>query len=292
MRNTAILVAFAAATASVSIQAAEPRLRGNLQVQGSYQVPEGGDESRWTVQTPESWLGVEVTESQQNSQYIGVWQLDLEPMSDDRVGVTRQMYLEWRQPLYKLRAGRMATLEEVLLIQPVAVMNGLESGGTFSGEVTQDYLNRVLQAEVSSAEVAFLSWEWQISEETGADVIDQWAVATGLDTPEGKISVLYRDDGGDEGLWGANLIWRDQPWSLGGTYLYREELLKWDLVASYQTDTLVAKFSYGQDEINDVSYWATGLDRPFSQSVRNYSELRWEPDSDHWLWQTGFRMRF
>lgn len=295
MQQRAIVTVFTVVAVLGAAQAAEPRLTGNMQVQGSFEAPEGGGESRWSMETPESWLGVEVSERLQGSQYLGVWQFDLDPLGEEDVnGQTRQMYLEWRAPLYQFRGGRLDTLERKHLVRPIAVMNGLGVEGTFTGQVVQATVDRAIQVDASSAEVAFVSAEWQISDpDTGSDTVEQWATAAGLNTPEGDIVVLYRDDGvSDDGLWGLSVVWEAAPWTLGGSYLYRSEPLSWDLVTSYRANTVVTKLGYGRDQKTEDSYWALGVDQHFSQSVLYYSELRWQPTDDRWLLQSGFRLRF
>lgn len=292
MRPTKTILAAVALMVPAVTLAAESGLTGNMQVQGSYGAPEDGGDDRWSLRTPHSWLGVEVVESLQSSRYLGVWEFDIDPLAEEPGGSTRRMFIEWQQALYQIRAGRLATLERRHLSEPVSIMNGVGDAGTFSGRNTQSYLDRSLQLDASNGELAFLSAEWQISAPDQDKTIEQWALASGLDTPEGKAALLYRNDEQDRGLWGFNAVWQQGPWTLGGTYLYRDEPLAWDLLAQYGTGALVSKLSYGRDEVADESHWSLGFDQRFSQAVRAYSELRWERSPDTWLWQTGFRLRF
>lgn len=271
--------------------AVESRVTGNMQVQGTYQTVESGD-NRWTLQTPHSWLGIEAVEPRGNSRYRGIWQFSLDPLAEEAGAATRQMYLEWRQSLYQVRAGRLASLEQRYLVDRLAVMNGSGDAGLAAADHTPAFLDRTLQLDATNGELAYISAEWQIGEEGSDKTIEQWAVSTGLDTPEGQISVTYRGDDRDEGLWGTSVLWVSGAWSLGGGYLYRGETLAWDLLTQYTQGTVVSKLMYGTDAVQDTEYWAFGIDQRFSQSIRNYSELRWLPEGDDWTWQTGFRLQF
>ena len=271
--------------------AAESRVTGNLQVQGTYQTLESGD-NRWTLQTPHTWLGVDVIEPRGNSRYRGVVQFGLDPLAEEPGGNTRQMYLEWQQSLYQVRGDKLATLEQRYLIDRLAVMNGAGDAGLASSAYAPDFLPRTLQLDATNGELAYISAEWQIGDEDSDKTIEQWAVSTGLDTPEGQASITYRDDGQEYGLWGTSVLWVTGPWAMGGTYLYREETQAWDLLTQYTQGTVVTKLMYGKDSVADLDYWALGIDQRFSQSIRNYSELRWLPESDDWTWETGFRLQF
>lgn len=292
MRSATWALGVLVVSSPVSTHAVESWLAGNMQVQGTYAATDGDGESRWTMQSPDTWLGVEVVERLQGSRFVGVWQFDLDPLADDPAGGTRQMYLEWQQSMYRVRGGRMRTLEERYLVRPITIMHGVGLEGTFTGRDTQTFINRTLQVEVSSAEMAFIGFEWQIGDQATEDTIDQWATAIGMDTPEGTVSVSYRDDNEEAGLWGAGFLWRQQPWSFGGSYLYRSQTLSWDIVASYGANSVVTKFGYGRDHVKDVSYWTVGVDQRFTGAIQSYSELRWRPSDDDWLWQTGFRLSF
>ncbi|GGX69703.1 hypothetical protein [Saccharospirillum salsuginis] len=274
-----------------SALAAESRVTGNMQVQGTYRTHDGGD-NRWTLQTPHSWLGVEAVEPRGNSRYRGVWQFSLDPLDEDAAAGTRQMFLEWQQSLYQIRAGRLATLEQRYLVDRLAVMNGSGDRGIAGAAHAPDFLDRTLQLDATNGELAYISAEWQIGDEDSDKTIEQWAVSTGLDTPEGQVSVTYRGDDQEAGLWGASVLWVSGVWSLGGGYLYRDETLAWDLLTQYTQGSVVSKLMYGNDAVEDADYWAFGIDQRFSQSIRNYSELRWLPESDDWAWQTGFRLQF
>ena len=271
--------------------AAESRVTGNMQVQGTYQTHDGGD-NRWTLQTPHSWLGVEAVEPRGNSRYRGVWQFNLDPLDEEAPAGTRQMYLEWQQSLYQIRAGRLATLEQRYLVDRLAVMNGSGDGGIAGAAHAPDFLDRTLQLDATNGELAYISAEWQIGDEDSDKTIEQWAVSTGLDTPEGQVSVTYRGDDQETGLWGTSVLWVSGAWSLGGGYLYRDETLAWDVLTQYTQGSVVSKLMYGNDALLETDYWAFGIDQRFSRSIRNYSELRWLPESDDWAWQTGFRLQF
>lgn len=295
MNNTMLRPGLSVAMALVAgpALAAESRVTGNMQVQGAYQA-QSGDASPWMVETPHSWLGIEAVEPRGNSRYRGVWQFNLDPLAEDAEASTRVMYLEWQQSLYQVRGGRLASLEQRYLVDRLAVMNGAgDDGLSISGYRSEGgYLDRVVQVDATNGELAFVSAEWQIGGEDSDETIQQWAVATGLDTPEGQVTVSYRSDDQDDGLWGTSILWVRGAWALGSTYLYRGETLAWDVLTQYTQGSVVSKLMYGADAIQDTDYWAFGIDQRFSQSIRNYSELRWEPEDDDWIWQTGFRLQF
>lgn len=302
MRTIHTLTAtLAALLLAAGAEAAESRLTGRIQAQVAYDES-AADAAGWTLRTPRSWLGVEAVESVGGSRYVGVAQANVDALAD--TASARQFYLEWRLPVYQLRAGRAATLEKRHLVEPVALMHAGDPApgadpdetGTRVAGVTGAFADRLLQVDISTGEVGFVSLEWQLAEaDSEAEGLDSWALATGLDTPEGKLVLSYREaDGEDEGLWGSSVRWEDTPWVLTGAHLYRGETLAWDLGLRYQSGQVVTKLSYGRDAADDSEdpYWALGFDQEISASVRNFSEVRWQPETERWLWQTGFQLSF
>ncbi|MHA7881437.1 MAG: hypothetical protein ACX931_16725 [Saccharospirillum sp.] len=273
---------------------AESRLSGNMQVQAAYGAESSDASERWSVATPNTWLGIEVTETLPASRFKGVWQFELDALAEVPEARTRQMYLEWQQPLYQVRAGRMATLEQTYLLDPVTILNGLQGGGTAGGNHTEAFAARAFQVDVSDGETAFAALELGL-DEPGDDVsIRQWALAGGLDTPEGQLVFSYRsnEDADEAGLWGLGINWFQDSLALGVSYLYQSETLAWDLSGRYQAGSVVSKLAYGRDAIADAGYWSLGFDQRFTPALRHYTELRWQVEEDLWRFQTGFRLSF
>jgi hypothetical protein len=282
--------------------AAESRVTGNLQLQGAYLDPALSGKGRWYLQSPNSWLGLEVREQSSGSQYRAVLEADLNPLSFSEPATSRQMFLEWAQPLYSIRGGKLRSLEQQLLVSPVSLMHGYagESTDSFKGGLAiENYSVELEQPGIeftaSNGELVYVSGQWTFADENSASSLEQWAVATGLDTPEGSVALTYRSND-DGGLWGTSIMWRSEGLQLGGGTLYRDELLAWDLLAAYQAGTVISKLTYGRDELpeqsGDSRYWAFGIDRVFSEAILNYSEIRWQPEPEQWRWMTGFRLTF
>lgn len=290
---------------------AESRLTGQLQVQGAYLEPavEGG--GRWYLQAPNSWLGLEVLESVAGSQYRAVLEADLDPLSVDEAVSSRQVFIEWLQPLYSIRGGQLRSLEQRLLADPIDQMHGFDgmqatSDDRFTGALAIDTYrarNRTgsgqpgIEFTASNGELMYVSGQWTFEDETSSSSLQQWAVAAGLDTPEGSLALTYRrNDAFDAGLFGSSILWQNDGLELGGSALYRDEIVAWDLVGAYQAGTVVSKLSYGRDRpddaVDEVSYWAFGIDQVFSDAILSYSEIRWQPEPEQWRWMTGFRLTF
>jgi hypothetical protein len=290
--------------------AAESRVTGNLQIQGAYLEPAPQSDGRWFLQAPNSWLGLEVIESVSGSQYRGVIEADLDPLAFDNPVSARAVFIEWVQPLYSVRGGQLRSLEQRLLIDPIDLMHGfdgIDENDASDTELFVDALaveNRTaslsqpsMEITASNGELMYVSGQWTFADESSASTLEQWAVAAGLDTPEGRVALVYRrNDDFDAGLWGYSILWQSDGLQLGATALYREEILAWDLIGGYQAGTVTTKVSYGRDEQSGqpdgARYWAFGVDQVFSDSVLNYSEIRWQPEPDQWRWMTGFRLSF
>lgn len=295
---------------------AESRVTGQLQVQGAYLEPALDGEGRWYLQAPNSWLGLQVLESVSGSQYRGVLEVDLDPLSVDEPVTGRQMFLEWRQPLYSIRGGRLRSLEQVLLADPIDQMHGFGGAKPTTAHQFTDALaigsvaidnssahndlgleQPSIEFTASNGELMYVSGQWTFEDKNTASSLQQWAVAAGLDTPEGSVALTYRrNDAFDAGLFGSSILWQSDGLQLGGSALYRDELVAWDLVGAYQAGTVISKLSYGRDEQTDssdeASYWAFGIDQLFSDAMLNYSEIRWQPEPEQWRWMTGFRLTF
>ncbi|WP_028669416.1 hypothetical protein [Saccharospirillum impatiens] len=290
---------------------AESRVTGQLQVQGAYLEPALDGEGRWYLQAPNSWLGLEVLESVTGSQYRAVLEVDLDPLSVDEPVSSRQMFIEWLQPLYSIRGGQLRSLEQRLLADPINHMHGFDGGQStpsdrFSNALAIDnYSVRnalgleqpSIEFTASNGELMYVSGQWTFEDEAASSSLQQWAVAAGLDTPEGSVALTYRrNDDFDAGLFGSSILWQSDGLQLGGSALYREDVVAWDVVGAYQAGTVVSKLSYGRDNPQDASdearYWAFGIDQVFSESILNYSEIRWQPEPEQWRWMTGFRLTF
>lgn len=290
---------------------AESRVTGQLQVQGAYLEPALDGEGRWYLQAPNSWLGLEVLESVSGSQYRAVLEVDLDPLSLDESASSRQVFIEWLQPLYSIRGGRLRSLEQRLLAAPIDQMHGFDGGQPTSSDRFTDALainnyrtrNSIgleqpgIEFTASNGELMYVSGQWTFEDETASSSLQQWAVAAGLDTPEGSVALTYRrNEDFDAGLFGSSILWQRDGLQLGGSALYREEVVAWDLVGTYQVATVISKLSYGRDHQQEASdearYWAFGIDQVFSDSILNYSEIRWQPEPEQWRWVTGFQLTF
>ncbi|WP_127556352.1 hypothetical protein [Saccharospirillum alexandrii] len=290
---------------------AESRVTGQLQVQGAYLEPALDGEGRWYLQAPNSWLGLEVLESVTGSQYRAVLEADLNPLSLDEPVSSRQVFIEWLQPLYSIRGGQLRSLEQRLLADPIDQMHGFDGAQPTSADRFTDALaidtysartglgleQPSLEFTASNGELMYISGQWTFEDETASSTLQQWAVAAGLDTPEGSVALTYRrNDAFDAGLFGSSILWESDGLQLGGSALYREEVVAWDLVGAYRAGTVVSKVSYGRDNLQDAldeaSYWAFGIDQVFSGAILNYSEIRWQPEPEQWRWMTGFKMTF
>lgn len=288
------VLALTAAVAPVIALAVESELSGNIQVQAAYGALSSDQSERWLIETPGTWLGVNVSESLPGSEFNGVWQFELDALAETPEPRTRQMYLEWRRSLYQVRAGRLETLEQRYVVRPVALLNGQSGGGSATGTYLTPYASRAFQLEVTDSEFAFASLELGLGEPGDDASINQWAIAGGLDTPEGQAVLSYRDTGVEDadGLWGVNIHWFQDGINLAYSYLYQADTLAWDLAVSYQSGSVVSKLMYGRDSVADVSFWSLGFDQRFSPSLRHYSEVRWQATDDLWRFQTGFRLEF
>ncbi|MEX0622705.1 hypothetical protein [Saccharospirillum sp.] len=290
---------------------AESRVTGQVQMQGAYLEPAQTGEGRWYLQAPNSWLGLEVLESVSGSQYRAVLEVGLDPLSFDEPVASRQVFIEWLQPLYSIRGGQLRSLEQRLLADPIDQMHGFDGGQPTDSDRFTDALaidNYRTRKEVdpdqpsieftaSNGELMYVSGQWTFEDKSATSSLQQWAVAAGLDTPEGSVALTYRrDDGFDAGLFGSSILWQRDGLQLGGSVLYREEVVAWDMVGAYQAGTVISKLSYGRDgqtdSTDEVSYWAFGIDQVFSDSILNYSEMHWQPEPEQWRWMTGFRLTF
>ncbi|MEX2321755.1 MAG: hypothetical protein WD668_10375 [Saccharospirillum sp.] len=290
---------------------AESRVTGQLQVQGAYLEPAQEGEGRWYLQAPNSWLGLEVLESVSGSQYRAVLEVDLDPLAFDEPVTSRQVFIEWLQPLYSVRGGQLRSLEQRLLADPIDQMHGFDGGQTTTADRYTDALaidnysansgsgltQPSIEFTASNGELMYVSAQWTFEDETAASTLQQWAVAAGLDTPEGSVALTYRrNDEFDAGLFGSSILYQSDGLQLGGSALYRDEIVAWDLVGAYQAATVISKLSYGREEQTDSTdearYWAFGIDQVFSESILNYTEIRWQPDPEQWRWMTGFRLTF
>ncbi|MDX1270099.1 MAG: hypothetical protein R3311_22220, partial [Oceanisphaera sp.] len=260
---------------------------------------------------PNSWLGLEVLESVTGSQYRAVLEADLDPLSLDEPVSSRQVFIEWRQPLYSIRGGQLRSLEQRLLADPIDQMHGFDGGQPTNADQFTDALaidtysarnglsleQPSLEFTASNGELMYISGQWTFNDETSSSTLQQWAVAAGLDTPEGSVALTYRrNDAFDAGLFGTSILWESDGLQLGGSALYRDEVVAWDLVGAYLAGTVVSKLSYGRDTLqnasDEASYWAFGIDQVFSDAILNYSEIRWQPEPEQWRWMTGFKLTF
>lgn len=290
---------------------AETRVTGQVQVQGAHLEPAQAGEGRWYLQAPNSWLGLEILESVSGSQYRGVLEVDLDPLSVEEPVASRQVFIEWLQPLYSIRGGQLRSLEQRLLADPIDHMHGFDGGQTTTADRFTDALaidnyrtnsdsgltQPSIEFTASNGELMYVSAQWTFEDDTAASTLQQWAVAAGLDTPEGSVALTYRrNDEFDAGLFGSSILYQSDGLQLGGSALYRDEIVAWDLVGAYQAATVISKLSYGREEQTDstdeASYWAFGIDQVFSDSILNYTEIRWQPDPKQWRWMTGFRLTF
>lgn len=290
---------------------AESRVTGQLQVQGAYLEPALNGEGRWYLQAPNTWLGLEVLESVSGSQYRGVLEVDLDPLSADKPVATRQVFIEWLQPLYSIRGGRLRSLEQRLLADPIDQMHGFDGGQVTTADRFTDALainnysansgsgpdQPSIEFTASNGDLMYVSGQWTFEDETDSSTLQQWAVAAGLDTPEGSVALTYRrDDDFDAGLFGSSILYQRDGLQLGGSTLYRDGIVAWDLVGAYQAGTVISKLSYGREEktssTDEARYWAFGIDQVFSDAILNYTEIRWQPDPEQWRWMTGFRLTF
>lgn len=290
---------------------AESRVTGQLQVQGAYLEPALDGDGRWYLQAPNSWLGLEVLESVSGSQYRAVLEANIDPLSLDEPVSSRQVFIEWLQPLYSIRGGQLRSLEQRLLADPIDQMHGFDGTQPTSADRFTDAMaidtygarnglgleQPSLEFTASNGELMYISGQWTFEDETSSSTLQQWAVAAGLDTPEGSVAVTYRrNDAFDAGLFGSSILWESDGLQLGGSALYREEVVAWDLVGAYLAGTVVSKLSYGRDNLqnasDEASYWAFGIDQVFSDAILNYSEIRWQPEPEQWRWMTGFKLTF
>lgn len=304
-------VALVLLTGSGLAWGAESRVTGQLQVQGAYLEPALDGDGRWYLQAPNSWLGLEVLESVSGSQYRAVLEADIDPLSLDEPVSSRQVFIEWLQPLYSIRGGQLRSLEQRLLADPIDQMHGFDGTqptsadrftdamaiDTYSARNGLGLVQPSLEFTASNGELMYISGQWTFEDETSSSTLQQWAVAAGLDTPEGSVAVTYRrNDAFDAGLFGSSILWESDGLQLGGSALYREEVVAWDLVGAYLAGTVVSKLSYGRDNLqsasDEASYWAFGIDQVFSDAILNYSEIRWQPEPEQWRWMTGFKLTF
>ena len=287
-------LALAVAVAPLTAFAVESQLSGNLQVQGAYGADSSDESERWLVETPNSWLGVSVSEGLPGSRFNGVWQFELDGLAEEPEARTRQMYLEWQLPLYQVRAGRVETLESLYVVRPVSMLNGQAGGGSASGAYVNAFAPRAFQLEVSDGDFAFASLELGLGALGEEATIDQWALAGGLDTPEGQLVLSYRSTEveDDDGLWGFSVNWFQDGFLLAYSHLYQSDTVAWDVAATYQAGSVVSKLMYSRDAVTDVGTWSLGFDQRFSPSLRHYSEARWQSEDGLWLFQTGFRLSF
>lgn len=278
------------AVTPVVVQAADSRLTGQMQVQGNY-LEIDGEDGKWSLATPNSWLGIEAVEEIGATRYLGVAQAEVDPLAD--TAAVRQFYLELEQSLFQVRAGRVATLEYQHLAEPVNLMQGTGANSSAVGQFVDSFADRLLQLDLSSREAGFFSAEWQLKEVDDSSTLAAWTVVTGLYTAEGQASLSYhQDEVQDAGRFGVSLRWEDGPWALSAAYLFQEDPLAWDIGLDYQSGQVVSKFAYGQDETDSAGdYWTLGFEQLHSVSVSNFFELRWQPEDDSLLGQVGFQLK-
>jgi len=286
--------------------AAESRIIGNLQIQGAYLDPSLHGDGRWFLQAPNSWLGLEVLETLAESEYRGVIEADLNPLAFDEAVTARAVFIERVQALYSLRGGLLPSLEQRLLVDSINQVQGFDGSHISDSDPFRGALaienplvslsEPSIEIIASSGEMIHVSGQWTFADTSSGSTLAQWALATGLDTPEGSIAFTYRRNDDGDGLWGSSILWQSEGLQLGAATLHQGELLAWDLIGAYQAGATTTKLSYGRDELegggDSARYWSFGIDRALSQAIVNYSEMRWQPEAELWYWMTGFRLSF
>lgn len=287
--RSGVYLAVAVVVTPVLAFATDSRLTGQFQVQGDYRESADQD-GRWSLSTAQSWLGIEAVEEINGTRYQGVAEANVDVLADTLDA--RQFYLGIDQTLYQVRVGRMATLEQRYLAEPVNLMQGTGDNGSAVSQQLENYADRLLQLELNSREAGFFSAEWQLTEAEAEDTLAAWTVVTGLYTAEGQASLSYhQDEVADAGRFGASMRWTDGPWALSASYLFAEDPLAWDLGLDYQVGQIVSRFAYGSDETpGGEAFWTVGFEQFYSVNASNFFEVRWDPEQDNLLSQVGFQL--
>lgn len=264
---------------------------GQLQVQADYSSEESNLPAKWRLSTPNSHVGLAAIEESELGTFIGVWQVGVNPITDDDAQATlvpQDAYLNWRRDIFSLYAGRLPSLEQVMLVDLTENQHSRLSNGLAVGTEVNETENESMRIDFASGESFVVSAQWLLDDSEELS----WRTGAVLRTPEGTASLTIRSDPGQDVVWGNQLTLLMGDWSLAGALLYdNDEVLAWDVVAQTNLQTLVGFLSY--NVLSDQQgQWAIGLKQSFSEALLGFSEITWHREQDGWSWSTGLRMTF
>lgn len=266
-----------------------PRLE--MQVQANYHQPKIENDSRWTLTMPNTSIGLTAVEPIEASQLIVHWQAGLQPLADaDEVTFASQAtYMRWNQGVVSLWAGRLDSLEHSLLVDTYRGALSSTNQGLVGPESLLVAENKALRLDVASGNFLNFSGQWLIDPNIDKQ---QWRAGVALRTPEGNVSVVYRNPEleGGQGFWSSQVTWLSGASSLSALWVVQDEVLTWNLTGRSRFDRTEAFISYGTDEVSE--YYHAGIQQPLTEAVTNYSEFRWQLSIEGWRWSTGFKLAF
>jgi hypothetical protein len=264
--------------------------RGNIQVQGSYSEAEIGDDARWSVEMPNTYIGLTAVEQLSSSSIVAHLQFGLDPLSQEDQVVFEQQdaYLNWNQGVVSLWAGRLPSLETVYLEDLYSGAYSIPSKGLFIASEYSALENQAVRVDVLSGEYLVFSGQWLL---TGSEQETQWSTAAALNTPEGSISIVYRKAQDDSGIWGNQITWESSTSAVSAVWMFQDGVVAWNVEGRAKVQTFEAFLSYGADQ-EDQRQYVLGVQQPLSEVITNFSELSWQPDTEFWQWSTGFNVSF
>jgi len=272
-----------------NVQAIEVTPRGQIQLQANYLEPKLANGKHWALSMPDNSFGVMAAEQLSNSILIGHWQVGIDPLASGETAVLtqEQAYLNWRQGIMGLWAGRLPSVEQAFLVDLTNNHLALPNKGLAIGDLVALSENNAVRLDISSGDYLVFTGQW-IIDDTEEDI--ELSAATVVRSPEGTISLTYRKPPGEEALWGNQITWDVGSTSLSAVWMYQEEILGWDITARSKMQKVHSFVSYSVK--GDEARWSVGVQQQLSEAVTNYSEIIWWPDDSGWQWSTGFQMKF
>jgi hypothetical protein len=290
MKTNLALISTLVALIAPSASALEAVPRGNIQIQASYAEPEIGEDAQWSVDMPNTYIGLTAVEQLSSSSIVAHLQFGLDPLSQDEQATFEQQdaYLNWNQGVVSLWAGRLPSLETVYLEDLYSGAYSLPSKGLFIASEYPALENQAVRLDVLSGEYLVFSGQWLFDEsESGLE----WSTAAALNTPEGSISIVYRKTEDDSGVWGNQITWESRTSSVSAVWMFQDGVIAWNVEGRAKVQTFETFLSYGANKDKQRQY-ILGLQQPLSEAITNFTELSWQPDTELWQWSTGFNVSF
>jgi len=274
------------------ISAVEVQPIGQVQAQTDFGEPDSGGESRWSLAMDQSFVGLAAVETLETSAIKAHWQVGINPLADSDVDVVlepQQAFIAWNQGVFGLTVGRLESLEQSNLISLSNNLLSLSNKGMSVASYFEPYENKALRLDIGYGQFMTFSGQWVIDESTSDT---PWSISSVVNTAEGSISATYRKAEDEDAFWGTQLTWYGSGNSVTAAWVYQDELLTWDASIRTYGQKTQSFLSFSSSNDSSDKRWAAGVQQPLSESVMNFSEVLWWPDTDKVDWSTGFRLSF